>query len=173
MDIHWGHKVFVQMIHKFDHAVAFSATHCHVVEHREVLDSLTKPYPSGVGADPDSELRREQEYSHVFIDTCDSGCVDLKNFKGFRLQELFEDHAVLHVLTSGNWYGSYTACYRSESQHVIGTRGLFEPRDTVWREVPHPLNGLGHIPTLVGVDGYLNVGSGDAACGFQAPDVVL
>src|SRR5688572_10357885 len=101
-----------------------------------------------------TELRGEQQNREILIDPTDARCVDLHKVHCARLKELFEHHAVVSVLASGDRHGRDSATDGGVSEHVIWTRGLLDPRQIEWRELLDPGNRDVHIPPLIRIHSH-------------------
>src|SRR5215831_10120921 len=89
------HKVFVQVIDIFDDAVFERRTNRNVIEERKMLHVFTETYAPGVRANRNAKLGRHQDDRQDFVDAGEPAAVDLTKTYCVRLQQLFEDDAVL------------------------------------------------------------------------------
>lgn len=70
-------EVLVEVVDVLDDAVLAAAGHRDVVEHRQVLHQLAQSDATGVGADRDAVLGREQQDGEVLVHPGDACGVDL------------------------------------------------------------------------------------------------
>src|SRR5690606_15424781 len=114
-------EVLVQVVDVLDDPTFPRAGDRDVVEHRQVLDELAQPHSPGVRADGYAELRGQQQDRDVVVDAADPGGVELEYVDRAGLEQLLEDHPVLHVLSGGD----------ADRRHAVADRPV--PEDVVWR----------------------------------------
>ena len=103
-------------------------------------------------ADRDAELRGQQQHRDHLVDAADAAGVDLADVDRLGLEELLEDHAVLHVL-AGRDAGSGRSARRmrawpSTSSGLVGSSIHHGSKRA---ETPHRGDRLVDAPDLVGV----------------------
>ena len=105
-DDHWIHEMLVEVIEYVDHALLQRAANGNIVKHREMLDMFAEPHTASMRADRYAKFRRQQQDSQHLIDIAHPKGVDLAPADGVRLQQLPEDHTVLHHLVRGDLMGA-------------------------------------------------------------------
>lgn len=90
--------------------------------------SVPKPHPSRMRAHRHSELGRHQQDRQYLIDPGEPTRVDLTDVDGLGLEELFEYHAVVRVLSCCDTNADVLepAADRGVTEDVIGSRRLFD-----------------------------------------------
>ena len=158
-DCHRVDEVLVKVVDELDHAAVELAADRDVVGHRQVLDELAQADAAGVRAHRHAELGRQQQDRQVLVDAADAAGVELQHRDRLCLQQLLEDHAIGHVLAGRDRDRGDGTRDRGHAEHVVGRRRLLDPAQPVRREAVDPVDRLGDVPTLVGVDRQLDVGS--------------
>lgn len=167
--------MFVQVIDEFGHPPLHGPRHRDVVDHHQVIDQLAQPHPAGVGADGLAELPGHQQHRDDLVDAGKTAGVDLHVVDRVGLQQLLEQHPVHAVLAGGDADAerAHAIADAAMPQHVIRAGGLLDPQKVVMGKRLDPLDGLGHLPDLVGVDHQRHVGADHRAGDPQATLVVL
>jgi hypothetical protein len=111
--------VLVQVVDVLDVAAGLGAGHGDVVEHRQVLNHLAQPDAAGVRAHRHPELRRQKQNGEVLRHPAHPARIDLDHVDGSGLQQLLEDHPVLHVFTRGQPDGSDRGPDAAMAEHVV------------------------------------------------------
>ncbi len=123
-----------------------------VVEHRQVLDKLAQSHASGVWADRHTELGSHEDDRKVFVHASEATTVNLAEADRAGLKQLFEHDAVCTVLTGRDTNGAHGRRNSRVAEHVIRTRGFFDPVQVESGQSAHARDGLFDVPPLVGVD---------------------
>ena len=89
------------------------------------------------------------------------------------LEHLLEEDTVHPVFTGGDTDRRDGFADGSVSEDVVGARRLLDPQRLELGELLDPVDGLRHVPHLVGVDHEVGVPTDDLARDTEAPDVVL
>lgn len=165
-------EVLVEVVDVLDDAVLAAAGHRDVVEHRQVLHQLAQSDATGVGADRDAVLGREQQDGEVLVHPGDPCGVDLDEVDRAGLEQLLEHDPVGDVLAGGD-LDRLPGPHGCVAEHVVGTGRFLDPVRVVGGERLHPLHRVGHVPSLVGVDGDPDAGSDRPAGDRQPADVVV
>ncbi len=173
LDVRRHDEVLVQVVDVLDHATLTAAADGDEVEHGKVLHGLAEADAAGMRADRHAELRGEQQVRDVLVDAAHADGVDLHDGDGIGLQQLLEDHPVLRVLAGGDADGGDAAGDLGVAEDVVGTGGLLDPGRVELREGVHPLDRLGDLPALVGVDRDREIRSAHLARLAEAADVVV
>src|SRR4051794_41857703 len=79
------------MVDVFDDTPFGASTDGDEVEHRQVPHELAQPDTTRMRANPNPELRREQEDRDVLVHPADPGGVDLQDVEGASGEHLLED----------------------------------------------------------------------------------
>ena len=124
-------------------------------------------------ADTYPELRRQQQDRDVLVDTAHPRRVHLQDVQRTRGEHLLEHDAVRDVLAGRDEHRADPTADRRVPEDVVGARGLLDPVRVERRELLHPLDGLRHLPDLVGVDGDADVRAHRRAGDRHPPDVLL
>ena len=88
---------------------------------------LAQPDATRMRADPNPELRREQENRDVLVHPADPGGVDSAGCQGAGGEHLLEDDAIGDVLTGRNEHRGDRSADRGVAQDVIGAGRLLDP----------------------------------------------
>src|SRR6185369_2512636 len=72
-----------------------------------------------------------------------------------RLQQLFEDDAVLRVLPGGDAHRPHAFPDRRMTEHVVRARWLFDPEEIEIRQRADTVDRFLDVPALIGVDHQL------------------
>ena len=89
------------------------------------------------------------------------------------LEHLLEQHAVHPVLTRRHPDRGDCPADRGVTEHVVGTGRLLDPERRELGEATDPLDGLRHVPHLVGIDHQVGVPADDLAGDGHAAVVVV
>ncbi len=103
----------------------------------------------------------------------ESGRIELAEVDRLRLEHLLEQHAVHAVLARGDADRRDRFADGGMSEHVVGARRLLDPVRIELREVADPVDGLRHIPDLIGVDHQLRVRTDHLARDPESADVLV
>lgn len=152
-------EVFVEVIDEFADAVFEGGADADVIDHGEVLDEFAETDPAGVGTDGDVELCGEEEDGEVFVHTAETAGIDLTERDGIGLEQLLEEDAVHPVFAGGNAdaEGFEFPGDAGVAEDVIGRGGFLDPPGFEMGEGLHPVDGLGDIPDLIGIDHQLTI----------------
>ena len=98
LDTHRRGEVLVEVVDVLDPSVLERAADGDEVEHGEMLHHLAQADAAGVRAHRHAELGRQEQDGEVLVHAADPAGVDLDDVDRLGLQQLLEDHTVLHVL---------------------------------------------------------------------------
>src|ERR687893_3028002 len=159
LDLHRVNEVLVEVIHVLEDSVLERGSDGDVVEDGEVLDVLAQSDATCVRADGHAELRSHQEHGDDLVDAAETAGIYLAERDGIGLQELLENDAVLAVLARGDADRCNRLGYASVAKDVVWARRLLDPPRVEYFQALHVLDGLIHVPDLVGVHHQGAVGS--------------
>ena len=163
----------MEVVDVFDDTPFGASTDGDEVEHRQVPHELAQPDATRMRADPNPELRREQEDRDVLVHPADPGGVDLQDVEGASGEHLLEDDAIGDVLTGRNEHRGDPSADRGVAQDVIGAGRLLDPVGVELGELVDPVDGLGDLPSLVGVNGDRDVRADGSARDRHPSDVLF
>src|SRR5713101_4377271 len=151
-------EMLMEVVDVLADAVAQGAAYRDVVEDRQVLHVLTEPDATGVRAHRNSELGREQQHRQHLVDAAQPAAVDLAEIDRAGLQQLLEDHAVLHVLTGGDASGLDGRANALVTKDVVRTGRLLYPPWIDIGQAAHRRDGFVDSPDLIGVQHQVGLG---------------
>ncbi len=143
--------MLVEVIDVFDDPALQRAADGDIVEHGQMLHIFAESHPSGMRADRNAEFRRQQQDRKYLVHAANTTGIDLADAERVRLQELLEEHAVLHHLARGDLDRRDCLGDGGMPEHVVRTGRLFDPPRVDIRQITHPVDGLRHVPRLIGV----------------------
>ena len=161
------------MVHVLDHAPLTRAGHADEIDHGQMLHILAKAHAPGMRTHGQTVLCGQQEYQQHLVDPSQPAGVDLHHVDGATQDELLEENAVLAHLSRGDLDRGNGFAHRAVALHIVRAGRLLDEPGPGKGQLPHPADGLPHLPGLVGVDHQLAIRPQHLARNGHAPDVVL
>src|SRR3954447_3511578 len=109
----------------------------------------------------------------ILVHSADPGGVDLQDVEGAGAKHLLEDDAVGDVLTGRDEHRGDTSTDRGVAEDIVGAGRLLDPVRVELGELVDPLDGLGDLPSLVGVNGDRDVRADGSARDRHPSDILF
>src|SRR6266550_4095975 len=119
--------MLMEMVDILDHPSVEPAADSNVIEGGEVLDELTQPDTTGMRADRDAELRRQQLHRDHLVDPSEPAGVDLADADRIGLEQLLEHYTVVNVLPGRDPDRGDGAGDHGVAEDVVRARRLLDP----------------------------------------------